>query len=76
MMKYMEENGVENGNEKVRDFFETLDTNKDGKVSFEEFSLGYVTAKHHNLIDFLPKLTSSLVAVKKAEKSLKVDKNK
>lgn len=46
MMKYMEDHGVENSNAKVQEFFKALDTNNDGKVSFEEFSVGYVTAKH------------------------------
>lgn len=60
----MEGKGVENSNTKVQEFFNTLDTNQDGKVSFEEFSVGYVTAKHKNLIDFLPTISKSLIVKK------------
>lgn len=30
MMKYMEDNGVEDSDDKVKKFFEVLDTNNDG----------------------------------------------
>ena len=76
MLKYMEDKGIENGNEKVKNFFDALDTNNDGKVSFEEFSVGYIVAKHQNLIDFLPQMSQSIVAVKEAKNKMEIEEGK